>query len=156
MVCDLVSENKRSSVLTMAAVMNTYKHSAERVTGRNRSHALPSKVAERLQTLKMTDGIRRAILGAIPPSRRAQLEKFKRRAADLRNHVGALEGYVPTRGADRKHLMMQTFDHAHRRTRTRTPNAVARPRPLVLMGDPGKMGTEQEKEVGKAPTGMIY
>ena len=64
-VCDLVSENKRSSVLTMAAVMNTYKHSAERVTGRNRSHALPSKVAERLQTLKMTDSIRRAILGAI-------------------------------------------------------------------------------------------
>ena len=70
-VCDLVSENKKSSVLTMTAVMNTYKHSSERVTGRNRSHALPSKVAERLQTLKMTDGIRRAILGAIPPSRRA-------------------------------------------------------------------------------------
>ena len=37
-VCDLVSENKKSSVLTMTAVMNTYKHSAERVTGRNRSH----------------------------------------------------------------------------------------------------------------------
>ena len=85
-VCDLVSENKKSSVLTMTAVMNTYKHSAERVTGRNRSHALPSKVAERLQTLKMTDSIRRAILGAIPPSRRAQLEK--RRAAELRNHGG--------------------------------------------------------------------
>ena len=85
-VCDLVSENKRSSVLTMAAVMNTYKHSAERVTGRNRSHALPSKVAERLQTLKMTDSIRRAILGAIPPSRRAQLEK--RRAANLRSQGG--------------------------------------------------------------------
>ena len=66
--------------------MNTYKHSAERVTGRNRSHALPSKVAERLQTLKMTDSIRRAILGAIPPSRRAQLEK--RRAADLRSQGG--------------------------------------------------------------------
>ena len=33
---------------------------------------------------------------------------------------------MPTRGADHKHLMMQTFDHAHRRTRTRTPNAVAR------------------------------
>ena len=70
----------------MTAVMNTYKHSAERVTGRNRSHALPSKVAERLQTLKMTDSIRRAILGAIPPSRRAQLEK--RRAADLRSQGG--------------------------------------------------------------------
>ena len=61
-----------------------------------------------------------------------------------------------TRGTDRKHLMMQTFDHAHRRTRTRTPNAIARPRLPALMGDPGKMGTEQEKEVGKAPTGMIY
>ena len=68
----------------------------------------------------------------------------------------ALEGKVPTRGTDRKHLMMQTFDHAHRRTRTRTPNAFARPRLPALMGDPGKMGTEQEKEVGKAPTGMIY
>ena len=83
------------SVLAMTAVMNTYKHSAERVTGRNRSHALPSKVAERLQTLKMADSIRRAILGAIPPSRRAQLEK--RRAADLRDQggIGGLSAHRP-------------------------------------------------------------
>ena len=77
--------------------MNTYKPSAERVTGRNRSHCLPSKVAERLQTLKMTDSIRRAILGAIPPSRRAQLEK--RRAADLRNQGGI--GGLSARQRDR-------------------------------------------------------
>ena len=70
----------------MTAVMDTYRPSADRVTGRNRSYCLPSKVAERLQTLRMTDSIRRAILGAIPPSRRAQLEK--RRAADLRNQGG--------------------------------------------------------------------
>ena len=46
------------SVLAMTAVMNTYKHSSERVTGRNRSHALPSKVAVEIEvrgtTFKLT------------------------------------------------------------------------------------------------------
>ena len=32
------------------------------------------------------------------------------------------------------------YDHARRRACTRPPNAAARPRPLVLMGDPGKLG----------------
>ena len=66
---------------------------------------------------------------------------------------------MPARGIDRGHQRMQTYDHARRRACTRKPNAAARLRPLVLMGDPGKMGSailQEQKEVGKAPTGMIY
>ena len=49
-----------------------------------RSHRLPERVAERPQELKLTADIRRTILGAIPPHRRAALERRATRAQSVR------------------------------------------------------------------------
>ena len=81
MVCDLIAEDGHTLALPMMAVTLRHYDVGEQISrGRARTHRLPARIAEILTELKLTKDIRRTILGAIPPSRRAALERRAMRA----------------------------------------------------------------------------
>ena len=79
-VCDLIAEDGHTLTLPMATTLRHYDVGEKINRGRARTHRLPARIAETLTELKLTTEIRRTILGAIPPSRRAALERRARRA----------------------------------------------------------------------------
>ena len=79
-VCDLIAEDGQTLTLPMTATLRHYDVGEQVNRGRARTHRLPARIAETLTELKLTTDIRRTILGAIPPSRRARLERRARRA----------------------------------------------------------------------------
>ena len=78
-LCDLITEDKRLITIPMRKVLKMHLVSAERISSRARRYTLPASIAERLQTLKITDNIKRTILGAIPPSKRSTLQRRQKR-----------------------------------------------------------------------------
>ena len=80
-MCDLIAEDAKLLTLPMAAVLQHYTVGDNLKRGRARSHRLPARIAEKLHELKLTVDIKRSILGAIPPHRRATLERRARRAS---------------------------------------------------------------------------
>ena len=84
-VCDLIAEDRKLLTIPLEKVLRTNDVGAESITGRARTHVLPETVQERLQELTITADIKAAIIGAIPPSRRKQLER-RRARADIRTH----------------------------------------------------------------------
>ena len=79
-VCDLIAEDGHTLTLPMAVALRHYDVGEQIDRGRARTHRLPARIAETLTELKLTTDIRRTILGAIPPSRRARLERRAKRA----------------------------------------------------------------------------
>ena len=78
MVCDLIAEDGHTLTLPMAVTLRHYDVplAGEQISrGRARTHRLPARIAETLTELQLTTDIRRTILGAIPASRRAALER---------------------------------------------------------------------------------
>ena len=88
-VCDLITEDAKLLTLPMAAILQHHTVGENLKRGRARSHRLPERIAEKLQELKLTVDIKRSILGAIPPHRRAALERRAARAHSAR--VGPAE-----------------------------------------------------------------
>ena len=80
MVCDLIAGDGHTLTLPMAVTLRHYDVGEQISRGRARTHRLPARIAETLTELKLTTDIRRTILGAIPPSRRAMLERRAIRA----------------------------------------------------------------------------
>ena len=80
-MCDLITEDAKLLTLPMAAVLQHYTVGDNLKGGRARSCRLPARIAEKLHELKLTADINRTILGAIPPHRRATLERRARRAS---------------------------------------------------------------------------
>ena len=81
-VCDLMAGDGNTLTLPMAATLQHYEIGEQLPRGRQRTHRLPENIADTLTELKLTTDIRRSILGAIPPSKRAALERRAiRRAA---------------------------------------------------------------------------
>ena len=79
-MCDLIAEDGHTLTLPMAKTLRHYDVGEQISRGRARTHRLPARIAETLTELKLTTDIRRTILGAIPPSRRAALERRAARA----------------------------------------------------------------------------
>ena len=79
-VCDLITEDAKLLTLPMAAILQHHTVGETLKRGRARSHRLPERIAEKLQELKITETIKRSILGAIPPHRRAALARRALRA----------------------------------------------------------------------------
>ena len=79
-MCDLIAEDGHTLTLPMATTLRHYEVGEQIDRGRARTLRLPSRIAETLTELKLTTNIRRTILGAIPPSRRAALERRAMRA----------------------------------------------------------------------------
>ena len=79
-VCDLIAEDGQTLTLPMKVTLRHYDVGEQVSRGRARTHRLPARIAETLTELKLTTDIRRTILGAIPPSRRAKLELRAKRA----------------------------------------------------------------------------
>ena len=74
-VCDLIAEDGHTLTLPMAVTLRHYDVGEQISRGRARTHRLPARIAETLTELQLTTDIRRTILGAIPASRRAALER---------------------------------------------------------------------------------
>ena len=74
-VCDLIADDGETLALPMTAALQHHEVGERIPQGRQRLHRLPESIADRLTELKLTTDIRRAILGAIPPSKRATLER---------------------------------------------------------------------------------
>ena len=74
-VCDLIADDGNTLTLPVAKTLQHYDVGEQLPRGRPRTHRLPANIADTLTELKLTTEIRRSILGAIPPSRRAALER---------------------------------------------------------------------------------
>ena len=72
---DLIADDGNTLTLPMAATLQHHEIGERMPRGRQRTHRLPENVADTLTELKLTTDIRRSILGAIPPNRRATLER---------------------------------------------------------------------------------
>ena len=85
MVCDLIADDGSKLTLPMATTLQHYDVGEQLPRGRPRTHRLPANIADTLTELKLTTEIRRSILGAIPPSKRANLERraIRRASAEL-------------------------------------------------------------------------
>ena len=83
-VCDLITDDGKTLVLPMTAALQHHELGEHMPRGRQRVHRLPESIADKLTELTLTTDIRRTILGAIPPSKRATLQRRAiKRAAGL-------------------------------------------------------------------------
>ena len=84
-VCDMIADDGHTLTLPVAKTLQHYDVGEQLPRGRPRTHRLPANIADTLTELKLTTEIRRSILGAIPPSKRASLERraIRRAAAKL-------------------------------------------------------------------------
>ena len=80
-----LSAHPPTLTLPMAATLQHHEIGERMPRGRQRTHRLPENVADTLTELKLTTDIRRSILGAIPPNKRATLERraIRRASAGL-------------------------------------------------------------------------
>ena len=74
-VCDMIADDGNTLTLPVAKTLQHYDVGERLPRGRPRTHRLPANIADSLTELKLTTEIRRSILGAIPPSKRANLER---------------------------------------------------------------------------------
>ena len=83
--CDMIADDGHTLTLPVAKTLQHYDVGEQLPRGRPRTHRLPANIADTLTELKLTTEIRQSILGAIPPSRRASLERraIRRAAAKL-------------------------------------------------------------------------
>ena len=75
-----IADDGHTLTLPMAVTLRHYDVGEQISRGRARTHRLPARIAETLTELRLTTDIKRTILGAIPPSRRAALERRAMRA----------------------------------------------------------------------------